>query len=264
MARKALFATDDQPAKGAEGVDADVNQQLDGETAVEDSGSEASEPRKKQIEVVAQTPEQRRASLGIEESLLTALQNRDDVESIDKWLREQAASCGELTLQRLTQAGHITGGEAQSILESYGYYVDDVAAGQNILDVLAFHVWVKLDTKDLKAEKEIRTMTNQLASVVPTGVTHCGFERMSDSSLELFEKFPLAEKVCSTLMTPVVQVNERDFVSLASVNPVTAATAGILLEQIMEREGVRPFTFVFTVEASTWTTMCEKQFGIEV
>ncbi len=265
MARKALFATNDQPAKKSEGGGSGSDQNLDGGSAVEDNaGEEIAAQRKKRPEVVSQTPEQRRASLGIEEDLLTALRDRADSETIDKWLREQATCCGELTLQRLTQAGHMSGGEAQSILESYGYYVDDVAAGKNILDVLAFHVWVKLDTKDEKANKEILTMTRQLASVVPTGVTHCGFERMSDTSLELYEKFPLAEKVCTTLMTPVVQVHERDFVSIASVNPVTAATAGILLEQIMEREGVRPFTFVFTVDTSTWTSMCEKQFGIEV
>lgn len=219
---------------------------------------------RKRPAIVAQTPEQRRASLGIEEELLVALEKRHDQETVGKWLKEQAICCGELTLQRLTQAGRMSGGDAQSILESYGYYVEDVKGGDSILDILAFHVWVKLDTKDKRAEKEIRNLTAQLASLVPTGVTHCGVTRLADTSAELYEKFPLAEKVCATLMCPVIQAHERDFVSVASVNPVTAATVGVLLEHIMEREGIRPFTFVLTMDAGDWSALCEKQFGIKV
>lgn len=266
MARKSLFATDDQPTKRPEGEDgSDVDLESDGDIAVSDpEAQESAAATQRRPEIVAQTQEQRRASLGIEESLLQALRDREDNEIIVKWLQEQAICCGELTLQHLTQAGHISGGDAQSILESYGYYVEDTGADKNILDILAFHVWMKLDTKDERADREIRKMTAQLSSVVPTGVTHCEFDRLGDSSQELFEKFPLAEKICSTLMCPVVQAHERDFVSIASINPVTAATAGVLLEYILEREGVRPFTFVFTMETSAWSALCEKQFDSQV
>lgn len=256
MARKALFATDAQLAGKSdnEGV----------EQGNEGSGQETPIDASPRAVPVQQTPEQNREALGIEEELLTALRERADDETIDKWLREQAICCGELTLQRLTQAGHISGAEAQSILESYGYYVEDVKAGENILDILAFHIWVKLDTKGERADKEIRLLTSQLASIVPTGVTHCGFSRLSETPVEVYEKFPLVAKVCSTLMCPVMQVNERDFVSVASVNPVTAATVGVLVEEIMEREGVRPFTFILTLTAVDWMALCEKQFEIEV
>lgn len=266
MARRALFATEDQPVKKLEEEDVGGEGNLeDGENFGDGSvGKKAIPAARKRPPVVKQTPEQRRAALGIEEELLRALENRDDKEAIAKWLREQAVCCGELTLQRLTQAGLMNGGEAQSILESYGYYVEDVKGGGGILDILAFHVWVKLDTKDERAEREIRKLTAQLTPLVPTGVTHCGVTRLADTSLELFEKFPLAEEVCSTLMCPVVQAHERDFVSVASVNPVTAATVGVLLEHIMKREGVRPFTFVITMDAGDWSSLCEKQFGIEV
>lgn len=261
MARKALFATNDQPAQQA-GEDQDLN--IDqGAAASSQQGAAASLPAKKRA-IVSQTPEQRRAALGIDEDLLAALQDNADEQTIDECLREQAASCGELSLQHLTQAGHISGSEAQSILESYGYYVDDVKSGQSILDVLAFHVWVKLDTKDQRAEKEIRNLTAQLASIVPSGVTHCAFPRLSDASAEVYEKFPLAEKICATLMCPIIQAHERDFVSVASVNPVTAATVGVLLEHIMEREGVSPFTFVLTMNAGAWSDLCAKQFASDV
>ena len=268
MARKALFATDDQPVKKSGEEVSKVDHDGDEGAAVrdEDSPQEEAPARvaKKRPTIVAQTPEQRRAALGIEEELLKAIQNREDDETIFRWLREQAVCCGELTLQRLTQGKFVTGADAQSILESYGYYVDDVGADKNILDILAFHIWVKLDTKDLRAEREIRSLTTQLAPVVPTGVTHCGFPHTGDTPGDLYEKYPLAAKVCSTLMCPVVQAHERDFVSVASVNPITAATVGVLLEHIMEREGVRPITFVLTMSSSAWTALCEKQFGIEV
>jgi len=265
MARRALFATEDQPVKKlGEGEIGDAGALEDGGGAVA-VGKEGAPPvARKRSPVVKQTAEQRRAALGIEEELLKALANRDDKATIAKWLREQAVCCGELTLQRLTQAGLMSGGDAQSVLESYGYYVEDVKGEDSILDILAFHVWVKLDTKDERAEKEIRKLTAQLTSLVPTGVTHCGVARLADTSLELYEKFPLAEKVCATLMCPVIQAHERDFVSVASVNPVTAATVGVLLEHIMEREGVKPFTFVLTVDAGEWSGLCQKQFEIEV
>lgn len=272
MARKALFATEDQAArrpkrevarKDEGGVDGDIAIGVVDEGSGVDAATQGGGPAKRP-KIVAQTAEQRRASLGIEESLIKALLDKADNDTIEECLREQAAACGELTLQRLTQAGHLSGGDAQSILESYGYYVDDVKAGEHILDILAFHVWVKLDNKDQKAEKEIRILTSQLSSIVQTGVTHLGIARLGDTSAELYEKFPLVQKVCTTLMCPVVQAHERDYVSIASVNPVTAATAGVLLEYIMEREGVRPFTFVLTVDASAWAELCKGQFGIEV
>ncbi len=267
MARKALFATNDQSAAPSK-VESDLDHGGGSDVAVrdQDSGQEdAAKPqaKKQRPAVLAQTPEQRRAGLGIEEDLLNAIRDRADEETISSWLREQATCCGELTLQRLTQGGSVSGGEAQSILESYGYYVDDVGDHKNILDILAFHIWVKLDTKDEKAEKEIRKLTAQLSPAVPTGVTHCVFPHTSDTPTELYEKFPLAEKICSTLMCPIVQAHERDFVSVASVNPITAATVGVLLEYIMEREGVRPITFALTLGAGAWTALCNKQFGIE-
>lgn len=267
MARKALFATDDQPARRSEeevGVDHQGDDSVAGGESSEASEEVKPSPKRKAPVVVTKTPEQIRAELGIEEELLNAIRNREDDETIFRWIKEQAQCCGELTLQRLTQAKAVTGGEAQSILESYGYYVDDVAADKNILDILAFHIWVKLDTKDVRAEREIRGLTSQLAPAVPSGVTHCVFPHTSDTPTELYEKFPLAEKICSTLMCPIVQANERDFVSVASINPITSATVGVLLEHIMEREGVRPFTFVLTMGSGAWAQLCEKQFGIEV
>lgn len=260
MARKALFSTDDLPKEETER--GEINKISSDASSQEEASAVSTISARKKI--VSQTPEQRRAALGIEEDLLDALRDKKDSETIDQCLREQAVCCGELTLQRLTQAGHIKGGEAQSILESYGYYVDDVKSGKNILDILAFHVWVKLDTKDKRAEKEIRNLTTQLTPIVPTGVTHCSFPRLGDTSAEVYEKFPLAEKICATLMCPIIQAHERDFVSVGSVNPVTAATVGVLLENIMTREGVSPFTFVLTMNASAWSDLCVKQFDSEV
>ncbi len=259
MARKALFATDDQVA----GKKIGENKAAAGDQDSAQDEVSAVPVNKKRAVVVAQTQAQRCAALGIEEDLLKAIREREDHDSISNCIREQAACCGELTLQYLTQAGVVTGGEAQSILESYGDYVDDVGDSKNILDILAFHIWVKLDTKDERAEKEIRALTANLSSAVESGITHCVFPHTSETPTELYEKFPLAEKICSTLMCPIVQAHERDFVSVASVNPITAATVGLLLEYIMEREGVRPVTFVLTMSATAWSALCAKQFGIE-
>lgn len=267
MARKALFATNDQPAGQSE---TDIEKQSNGSggsdaaISVGAKGVPNEKPEAKRAVLAPQTLAQRRQQLGVDEGLLEAIKARADEKTINEGLREQAICCGELTLQRLTQAGHLSGAEAQSILESYGYYVEDVKAGENILDILAFHIWVKLDTKGERAEKEIRILTSQLTQAVPTGVTYCSFSRLSDTPTELFEKIPLVEKFCAALMCPVVQANERDFISVASVNPVTAAVVGLLLEEVMEREGVRPFSFVLTMSATSWTGLCEKQFSIEV
>ncbi len=264
MARKSLFSIGSPATKERKEADSKLADHGGDDGGIAARGEAPETGSEQAPKVVGQTPAQRRAAIGVEESLVTALADKADDKTIGESLREQAARCGELTLQRLTQGGQLSGGEAQSILESYGYYVDDVKLGQPILDLLAFHVWVKLDAKDEKAEKEIRDLAIHLNSVVPTGATHCSFSRVTDTPGELYEKFPLAEKICSTLMCPAVQAHERDFVSVASVNPVTAAVTGYLLEQVLEREGVRPFTFVLTMDAGKWAELCHKQFGIEV
>ena len=63
-------------------------------------------------------------------------------------------------------------------------------------------------------------------------------------------------------MCPIVQCHEKDFVSVTSINPITAASAGLLISKQLEKEtGVRPFVFVMTTNSNAWTWLCEKHFG---
>ena len=160
------------------------------------------------------------------------------------------------------KSGYLNEAEGRSILQSFGYYINDLPDRASILDIVAFIVWIKLETKDEKAVREIRNLTRALTPAIPGKITHCGFVQLTETPIALYQAHPRIYEICSTLMCPIVQCHEKDFVSVTSINPITAASAGLLISKQLEKEtGVRPFVFVMTTNSNAWTWLCEKHFG---
>jgi hypothetical protein len=182
--------------------------------------------------------------------------------SFSQRLRAQAYRCGEVTMKHLVRAEYLSEGEANTILQSFGYYINDLPDRAGILDILAFLVWIKLESKDEKAVREIRNLTRVMTTAINGRISHCGFAHLTEMPIELYQSYPRIFEICSTLMCPVIQRNEKDFLTVASINPVTAAAAGLLIGKQMEKDaGMKPFVFVMTTGSNAWTWLCEKHFG---
>lgn len=183
-------------------------------------------------------------------------------QSFTQRLRIQAYRCGEVTTRQLVGSGYLNEQEGHSILQSFGYYINDLPDRSSILDLIAFIVWIKLESKDEKAVKEMANLTRLMDSVITGKINHCGFAHLTETPIDLYQAHPRIYEICSTLMCPVIQSHEADFVNVASVNPVTAASAGLLISKQLEKDtGARPFVSVMTTSSNAWTWLCEKHFG---
>lgn len=183
-------------------------------------------------------------------------------QSFTQRLRIQAYRCGEVTIRQLVNSGYLNAQEGDGILQSFGYYINDLPERSSILDLIAFIVWIKLESKDEKAVKEMANLTRLMGAVITGKISHCGFAHLTETPLDLYEANPRVYEICSTLMCPVIQAHEADFVNIVSVNPVTAASAGLLISKQLEKDnGARPFVSVMTTTSAAWTWLCEKHFG---
>lgn len=177
-------------------------------------------------------------------------------------IRAQAYRCGEVTMRHLVKSEYLQEGEAKGILQSYSYYINDLPERTSILDILAFLVWIKLESKDEKAVREIRNLTRVMTSALNGKVNHCDFAHLTEMPIELYQAHARVFEVSSTLMCPIIQSHEKDFVTVTSINPVSAAAAGLLISKQMERVNkIRPFVFLMTTSSNSWTWLCEKHFG---
>ncbi len=177
-------------------------------------------------------------------------------------LRAQAYRCGEVTMKHLVRNGYLAESEAQSILQSFSYYINDLPDRSSILDIIAFLVWIKLESKDEKAIKEIRNLTKVMTTALNGKISHCGFAHLTEMPIELYQGHARVFEICSTLMCPIIQSHEKDFVTVVSINPITAAAAGLLVSKQLEKDnGIRPFVFLMTTTSNAWTWLCEKHFG---
>lgn len=177
-------------------------------------------------------------------------------------LRETALRCGEMTLSHLARYEYVDRQTCESVLASYEMYVRDLPPRSGIIDMLPFIVSIRFERWDERAMKELRNLTQVMGEAVFTRVAHCGFLQLVEQPTQLFQNFPNVQEICATLMCPVVQCHERDFVTVASVNPVTAFSAIQLIEADMTTEGgFRPFTSVMTTDGTPWNFLCERQFG---
>ena len=177
-------------------------------------------------------------------------------------LRAQAYRCGEVTMRHLVKSDYLGESEAKGILQSYSYYINDLPERASILDILAFLVWIKLESKDEKAVREIRNLTRVMTTALSGKVNHCDFAHLTEMPIELYQGHARVFEICSTLMCPIIQCHEKDFVTVTSINPVSAAAAGLLISKQMERVNkIRPFVFLMTTSSNSWTWLCEKHFG---
>jgi hypothetical protein len=195
-------------------------------------------------------------------SVIDSIVHEEGPAAFSARLREQTLKCAEASIRRLFEIKYLSREDAEGILSSFGYYVKDLPEKSSVLDIAAFLVTIKLESKDEKAVKEIRQITDVLKASLQQKVNHIGFAHLNEMPGQLYQDHDRVFEICSTLMCPVIQASEADFFTITSINPITAATAGALVAQELERAtGTRPFTFIMTTDSSAWSFLCEKHFG---
>jgi len=177
-------------------------------------------------------------------------------------LRRQMAHCGEYTFQALNKIGKLSPEDTSRISQRYLKELNQTEQGKpfpDSLDYLVKHGWQK---DEIEARNVTLELTRALLRYSKTKITHLAFAHQTDTPIEFYNNFPSVSEICRLLGAPVIQISEKDFLTVTSINPFTASAAARLIANEMEGEiGRKPFYFVTTTDLNGWNYTCERHFG---
>ncbi|MAS95820.1 MAG: hypothetical protein CMO55_21665 [Verrucomicrobiales bacterium] len=170
--------------------------------------------------------------------------------------------CGEYTYQALNKVGKLSPEDTSRISQQYLKYVSQVEKGKPFEDALCFlviHGWKK---SEIEARDVMLELTKGLIRYSKTKITHLSFAQQTETPLDFYNNFPAISEICRLLSCPIIQVNEKDFFMVTSVNPFTATAAARIISNEVEAEvGRKPFAFSTTTDLNSWRYACERHFG---
>ncbi|MDF1656771.1 MAG: hypothetical protein P1U58_04120 [Verrucomicrobiales bacterium] len=177
-------------------------------------------------------------------------------------LRRQMAHCGEYTFQALNKIGKLSPQDTSRITQKYLKVLNSCEKGKpfpDALNYLVIHGWKK---NEVEARDVTLAITKALLRYSKTKVSHLAFAHQTETPIEFYNAFPGVSEICRLLGSPIIQVSEKDFVSVTSVNPYTAtAAAGLISNEIEAEVGRKPFQFITTTDLNAWKYTCERHFG---
>jgi hypothetical protein len=177
-------------------------------------------------------------------------------------LRRQMAHCGEYTFQALNKIGKLSPQDTSRITQKYLKVLNASEKGMPFPDALHYlviHGWKK---NEVEARDVTLSITKALLRYSKTKVSHLAFAHQTETPIEFYNSFPGVSEICRLLGSPVIQVSEKDFISVTSINPYTAtAAAGLISNEIEAEVGRKPFQFITTTDLNAWKYTCERHFG---
>lgn len=177
-------------------------------------------------------------------------------------LRRQMAHCGEYTFQALNKIGKLSPEDTGRITQQYLKYLTTVEKGKPFMDALVFLYFEGWKRPDIDSRDTILRLTRSLVAYSKTKITHLSFVQQTDTPIEFYSAFPAVSEVCRLLGAPIVQINEKDFFTVTSVNPFTATAASRLISNEIQHEvGRKPFCFVTTTDLGAWKYLLGRHFG---
>lgn len=182
---------------------------------------------------------------------------------LDTLLRQQALHTGTVTLEHLSATGYIPAARTAELHQSYENYIADLPSNSPLLDMIAFLVWIKLEKRDEEGMKEISRITDILRDSFSPRIPRGGFTQALKAPADFYANFPEVKAIARTLMTPIVQSHEGDFISTASINPLSSAASANLIATWFEKQndGRKPFAFLLSLAPDIWTDMCTAHFS---
>jgi hypothetical protein len=177
-------------------------------------------------------------------------------------LRRQMAHCGEFTFQALNKIGKLSPGDSSRITQQYLRYLNSVEKGKPFTDPLHFLYFEGWKRPEIDARDMILRLTRSLIAYSKTKINHLAFAKETDTPIEFYNSYPTISEICRLLGAPIIQVNEKDFFTITSVNPFTATSAARLVSNEIEQEvGRKPFCFVTTTDFNAWQYLIGRHFG---
>lgn len=177
-------------------------------------------------------------------------------------LRRQMAHCGEYTFQALNKIGKLSPEDTGRITQQYLKYLNSVEKGRPFMDALIYLCYEGWKRPEIDARDTVLLLTKSLVSYSKTKISHLAFANHTDTPIEFYNAFPAISEICRLLGAPVIQINEKDFFTVTSVNPFTASAAARLVSNEIQQEiGRKPFHFVTTTDLNALKYLHGRHFG---
>ncbi|MEM9283784.1 MAG: hypothetical protein AAGA96_18335 [Verrucomicrobiota bacterium] len=177
-------------------------------------------------------------------------------------LRRQMAHCGEYTYQALNKVGKLSPEDTSKISQSYLKVINKTPKGEAFQDSLTYLVMEGWKKEEIEARDVILELTRALLRYSKTKISHLAFAHQNETPIEFYNTFPAVSEICRLLGCPVIQVSEKDFITVTSINPFTATAAARLITNEIEADaGTKPFHFITTTDLNAWKYTCERHFG---
>jgi len=177
-------------------------------------------------------------------------------------LRRQMAHCGEYTFQALNKIGKLSPEDTGRITQLYLKYLNTVEKGRPFMDALQYLFTEGWKRPEIDARDTILRLTKSLTSYSKTKITHLSFAQQTDTPIEFYNSFPAVSEISRLLGAPVIQINEKDFFTVTSINPFTAtAAARLISNEIQQEVGRKPFCFVTTTDLNALKYLLGRHFG---
>lgn len=177
-------------------------------------------------------------------------------------LRRQMAHCGEYTFQALNKIGKLSPEDTGRITQMYLKYLNTVEKGCPFTDSLVFLSSEGWKRPEIDARDTVLKLTRSLSTYSKTRIFHLAFANQTETPIEFYNSFPAISEICRLLGAPIIQVNEKDFFTVTSVNPFTATAAARLISNEVQQEvGRKPFCFVTTTDLNAWKYLMGRHFG---
>lgn len=177
-------------------------------------------------------------------------------------LRRQMAHCGEYTFQALNKIGKLSPEDTGRISQQYLKYLNTIEKGKPFLDALLFLYFEGWKLPEIDARDTMLRLTKSLITYSKTRITHLAFAQQTDTPIEFYNSFPAISEICRLLGAPIIQVNEKDFLTVAGINPFSAtAAARLISNEIQQEVGRKPFCFVATTDLTAWKYLLGRHFG---
>jgi hypothetical protein len=177
-------------------------------------------------------------------------------------LRRQMAHCGEYTFQALNKIGKLSPEDTGRITQQYLKYLNGVEKGKPLMDAIVFLFFEGWKRPEIEARDTILKLTRSLLAYSKTKVTHFALAHQAETPIEFYNAFPTVSEICRLLGAPMIQVSEKDFFTVTSINPFTATAAARLISNEIQQEiGKKPFCFVTTTDFNAWKYVIGRHFG---
>lgn len=177
-------------------------------------------------------------------------------------LKRQMSHCGEYTYQALNKVGKLSPEDTSKITQKYLKAVNATPKGEPFPDALEYLVVTGWQKKDIESRDVTLELTRALLRYSKTKIAHLAFAHQNETPIEFYNDYPQISEICRLLSAPIIQISEKDFLTVTSINPFTATAAARLISNEMEAEfGRKPFQFITTTDLNAWKYTRERHFG---